>query len=461
MTFYTEDLARRAAEGRTIDVALVGAGRFGTAVAAQLGQMRRHGVRLAVVADIRPDNARDALRAAGYADDQLAEATAPGQVGDALRAGRGALTTDPLVAAQAPVDAVIEVTGVPHIAALVVGEALARGTHVVNVTVEADILLGAYFARLAAANGAVYSAADGDQPGVTRRLIAWAETLGYRIVAAGRGTRFYPSDAEGQPEEAFARYGFSAELTARRRFNPQMYNSFRDGSKAQIEMTALANMTGLVPDARGMHQPSAGVGDLARLFCPQEYGGLLAREGVVELANAVAPDGATLLPDEITNGVFVVVGTDSPILGEDIAFWGLPGHAGRFAALYRPYHLCGIETPLSVLDAVLHGRPTGSPLPVPVAECVAVAKRDLAAGERLDGSGGKTIVGLIERAAIARADNLLPLGLAYDVRTTRALPRGAPLTYADVTLDETVLSVRLRRAQDALVGPALAAAGDD
>jgi predicted homoserine dehydrogenase-like protein len=292
--------------------------------------------------------------------------------------------------------------------------------------------------------------ADGDQPGVTRRLIDWAETLGYRIVAAGRGTRFYPFDADGQPEEAFARYGFSQELVERRRFNPQMYNSFRDGSKAQIEMTSLANMTGLVPDVRGMHQPSAGVGDLARLFCPQEHGGLLSREGVVELANAVAPDGETLMPDELTSGVFVVIGTDNPILGEDVTLWGLPGHAGRFAALYRPYHLCGIETPLSAVEAALFGRPTGAPLPTPTAECVAVAKHDLKAGETLDGSGGKLVVGQIERATVARAEDLLPLGLAYNAPLQRDIPRGRALTYADVRLDESALHVQLRRRQDAL-----------
>ena len=136
---------------------------------------------------------------------------------------------------------------------------------------------GPYFTRLAAANGVVYSVADGDQPGVTRRLIEWAETLGYRIVAAGRGTRFYPFDAEGQPEEAFARYGYDPELTERRRFNAQMYNSFRDGSKAQIEMTSLANMTGLVPDVRGMHQPSAGVADLPGSSAPRVRWPALAR----------------------------------------------------------------------------------------------------------------------------------------------------------------------------------------
>ena len=449
------DLARRAEEGRPITVALVGAGRFGATVAAQVGQMP--GLHLTAVCDIRPANARDALRSAGYADDQITEATTPTAAADAARAGRAVLTSDPLVAAHGPADVVVEVTGVPRVAALVVSEALQHGRHVVNVTVEADVLLGAYFTRLAERNGVVYSAADGDQPAVTRRLIDWAEALGYRIVAAGRGTRFYPFDAQGQPEDAFARYGFSSELTERRRFNPQMYNSFRDGSKAQIEMTSLANMTGLAPDIRGMHQPSAGVGDLARLFCPREYGGLLGREGVVELANAVAPDGESLLPDEMTNGVFVVLGTDNPILGEDLAFWGLPGHAGRFAALYRPYHLCSIETPFSIAEAGLYGRPTGAPLPVPTAECVAIAKRDLRAGETLDGSGGKLVAGQIERASVARAENLLPLGLAYNVPLSRDIRQGEAITYADVELDEAVLSVKLRRAQDEVTATALAA----
>jgi predicted homoserine dehydrogenase-like protein len=451
----TRDLAARAAAGRPVTVAIVGAGRFGTCVAAQIGQMP--GVRLTTVCDIRPDNARAALSATGYADDQIVQADAPDQAADAVAAGRAVLSTDPLVAAHGSAEVVIEVTGVPHVAAFVIDEALGHGRHVVNVTVEADVLLGAYFVARAAASGVVYSVADGDQPGVTRRLIEWAQALGYRIVAAGRGTRFYPFDADGQPEEAFARYGYAPELTERRRFNPQMYNSFRDGSKAQIEMTSLANMTGLAPDVRGMHQPSAGVRDLARLFCPTEYGGLLSREGVVELANAVAPDGESLMPDEMTNGVFVVMGTDNPILGEDVALWGLPGHAGRFAALYRPYHLCGIETPLSAVEAALYGRPTGAPLPAPTAECVAVAKRDLHAGEVLDGSGGKLVVGQIERAAVARAENLLPLGLAYSAPVLRDIPRGQALTYADVRLDETARHVALRRRQDTLVATGVTA----
>jgi predicted homoserine dehydrogenase-like protein len=329
---------------------------------------------------------------------------------------------------------------------------------VVNVTVESDVLLGALFRRRADGAGVVYSVADGDQPGCTMRLVEWARALGYRVVAAGRGTLRYPADRHGVPEEAFRRYGYSEDVVTRRRLNPQMYNSFRDGSKAQIEMTSLANMSGLVPDRRGMHEPSAAVEDLPRLFAPREAGGLLEREGVVDLANAVGPDGEALLPGHIASGVWAVVTTDQPLLREDLAFYGLPASPdGARAVLYRHFHLCGVEAPLSVAEAALLGRATGAAQPVPVADVVAYAKRALRAGERLDGSGGHTVYGLIERAPVARAEGLLPLGLADGVAVRRDVPADTPLTYATVGLGpggepegEVPFALGLRREQDAL-----------
>ena len=189
----------------------------------------------------------------------------------------------------------------------------------------------------------------------------------------------------------------------RRRLNAQMYNSFVDGSKAQIESTAIANMTGLVPDVRGLHEPAVAVPDLPNTLRRREEGGILGAEGVVELANAVAPDGKSLLPDNIASGVWAVVTTEQPLLREDMAFYHLPVSAdGRAAVLSRTYHLCGIETPWSIVEAALGGYPSGAPGRVPVADVIAVAKRDLRAGETLDGSGGATVYGLIERAEVAR-----------------------------------------------------------
>jgi len=235
-----------------------------------------------------------------------------------------------------------------------------------------------------------------------------------------------------------------------------MYNPFRDGSKAQIEMCALANATGLVPDKRGMHEPSAGVADLARLFALKQDGGLLSRSGVVELANCVGPNGEDV-PGGMANGVFVVLRTTNPILAEDLPFYGLPGAAvasgtGGYAAFYRPFHLCGIETPMSIAEAALLGRATAAARPTPVADVIAVAKRDLRAGDVLDGSGGKNVRAIVERAEVARAERFLPEGLAYRVPLRRDVAQGEPITYDLVDLSDDSLAVRLRREQDALLG---------
>ncbi len=433
-------------------VGLAGAGRFGTTVAAQVGQMP--GLALLAVADVDERNARAALAAAGYARlaaEDVVRRGDPGAAADAIQRGRPVILDDATRLPGLPLDVIVEATGRPDVAAQVIWEALGAGQHVVNVTVEADVLLGALFRRRADAAGVIYTLADGDQPGCTMRLVEWAQSLGYRVVAAGRGTQRHPWDRYGLPSEAFARYGFDPGLVERRRLNPRMYNSFRDGSKAQIEMTSLANMTGLEPDVRGMHEPSAAIEDLPRLFALRADGGLLSREGVVDLANAVSGDGHTLLSNHIASGVWVVVTTENPLLQEDLAFYGLPASPdGKRAVLYRPYHLCGIEAPVSIAEAALLGRPTGSPLPVPVADVIAVAKRALRRGERLDGSGGETVYGLIERASVARAERLLPLGLADGVAVTQEVPRDTPLTYDMVALDQTSPAVRLRREQDAL-----------
>ncbi len=441
-------LAQRQREGRPVTYALIGAGRFGTTIAAQTGQMP--GLRLAVVCDLNLEAARAAWAAAGVPGASVVHARTPDAVADAVRSGRPVVTEDLEAAAGAPVEVVVEATGRPAAAARAALTAIAHGHHVVMVTVEADVLIGPLLRRQADRAGVVYTLADGDQPAVTKRLVDWAATLGYTIVAAGRGTRFFPEDAEGVPEEAFARYGYDPDLVARRRLNPKMYNSFRDGSKAQIEMCALANATGLVPDKRGMHEPSATIADLPRLFRLRSQGGLLSREGVVDLANAIAPDGRTELPNNIAIGVWVVVRTDNPLLHEDLGFYGLPAAVeGQTAALYRPYHLCGVETPYSILEAALLHQATCAPLPQPVAEVITVAKRDLEPGTILDGSGGRYVRGLIERAEIARAENLLPLGLADGVRLNVAVGKGQPIRWDMVAIDESDFLVRLRRQQEA------------
>ncbi len=446
MGYLLRQLLDRQAEGRPVRVGLVGAGRFGTTVAATLSQMP--GARLLAVADLDAARGQAALEAAGWKSDDIVHGEASG----ATTMGRPALTDDAAALASFSLDVLVEATGQPDVAASVIPAALWSGMHVVNVDVEADVLLGATFRRLADQANRVYSLADGDQPACIVRLVDWARSLGYRVVACGRGTKRFPYDRAGLPEEAFARFGFGEDLVRRRRFNAQMYNSFRDGSKAQIEMTAVANVLGMPPDRRGMHEPSTGLRDLPVLMSLRGQGGLLEREGVVDLANAVAADGHTVIADAQANGVWAVLATDSPILREDLPFFELPAspESGN-ALLFRPYHMPGVETPRSIAEAALLGIATAAPLPVPTADVVAYAKRDLAPGERLDGSGGRTVYGLIERAEVAARERLLPLGLANRVVLRRPVAVDQPITYDDVVPSDSP-AWRLRAQQDVLLG---------
>ena len=437
-------LLRRQSESDPVRVVIVGAGRFGTTVVAQISQMP--GMEVAAIADISSSNLAAAWEAYGTPWDSVITAESSGVATDAIIAGRSVALTDAFLVPGLPVDVVVEATGVPEISARVCRDALLSGTNVVNVTVECDVAVGPALSRIARENNTVYSLADGDQPGAVNRLVDWSRALGFQIVAAGRGTRRYRSDRAGVPEEAFVRYGYDDDVVIRRRLNPRMYNSFRDGTKAQIEMTAVANMTGLVPDVPGMHEPSAGVGDLARLLRLSRDGGILSREGVVELANCVLASDESDAPDEISIGVFAVIRSNHPLTAEDMGFYGLRMAAdGRTGVIYTPYHLCGIETPLTIAEAALFGHAAAAPRENPVADVAAVAKRDLSSGECLDGSGGSTVSGYIVEWPEARRLGLLPLALADGVELRRPIARGLPVRYGDVTLPDNLAISELRR----------------
>ncbi|NKB68946.1 MAG: NAD(P)-dependent oxidoreductase [Candidatus Latescibacteria bacterium] len=446
---YSAHLARRAAAGNPIRVGIIGAGKFGAGLVAQLAQMQ--GMEASVIADINLDNARHALTSSYVAREDIEEADSVATLDQAVRQGRRVVTQDGLLLAQCEsLDAVVEATGVPAVGARMAYQVLEHGKHLIMVNVETDVTVGPLLKRMADRAGVVYTLVDGDQPGVTMNMVEWARTLGFEVVAAGRGTIFFGDDRAGTPDTVPERFGFSDEVIERRTINLKMFNSFRDGSKAQIEMTALANMAGLVPDVRGMHEPSVNIADIARMCSLQEEGGLLGQSGVVELANSVAADGKTMLEDPLRMGVFVVISTDHPFTQEDLAGYNLHrGGDGRNFLLWRNYHLVAVEAPISIAQAVLYGQPTGAPQGRPTAEVVTVAKRPLKAGEVLDGSGGYTVNGLCEKAAVARSEELLPLGLADGARLLQDVEQGAAITYGMVELDEDSFVLKLRRLQDA------------
>ncbi len=449
---YSTLLAQRAAENRPIRVGIIGTGKFGGGVVAQLSQMR--GMEVAVIAEVSVDRARHAYTVAGrLPEDALCVASNSTELHDTIRSGKRAIVEDGMLINQCElVDVVVEATGIPEVGAQMAYHAILHKKHVIMVNVEADITIGPILRRMADAAGVVYTMVDGDQPGCTMNMIDWARSLGFEIVAAGRGTILYPDDPQGTPESVPERFGFSEELIERRTINFKMFNSFRDGTKANVEMTALANAAGLVPDVRGMHEPAVNIDEIAKAFSLQEEGGILSQQGVVELANSVAADGKSLLPNALKMGVFCVIRTDHPFIQEDLATYHVaPGGNGNNYVLWRPYHLVAVEAPISIMNAVFYGTATGAPLPTPTAECVTVAKRHVEEGERLDGGGGYTVLGHCEKATVAREQGLLPLGLSQGARLKVDVAAGDPITFDMVELPTDSFIWKLRQMQDATV----------
>jgi predicted homoserine dehydrogenase-like protein len=444
---FRRALLQRAAEGNPIRVGVVGAGRMGTGVVNQIGTMQ--GMEVVAIADLMTDRAVQAFIGSGNPAERVIEAEAEGAMVDAIRKGKRVVTADATLVSHLPVDAIVEATGVPEVGAKVAYEAILHRKHIVMLNVEADVVVGPILKRLADASGVVYTLAAGDQPGAICEMAEWAWGLGLRIVAAGRGTLMSPSGRYATPDD-------NREKAEALGLNPQVYNSFRDGTKAQTEMCAVANALRLVPEVRGMHEPVVNVEGLARVFRLKAQGGILEREGVVDLANGTEADGRLQPHSRVFPGVFVVVTSDHPEVVEDLAYVNDPTlllppdiRKGPNFALFRPFHWCSVETPNSVAQAVLRGEPTGAPEGAPVAALITCAKRDLKAGEVLDGGGGYTVYGLIEKAEVAKAEGLLPLGFTYSARLTESVKKGEAIRWSQVQIPQDSLLLKLYRLQEA------------
>ena len=426
----TNALAQRAAEGRPVRVGLIGAGEMGTDIVTQLGLMP--GLALAVLAEMRVDQAWAALDVAGVGRERALACRDAGAADDAIRGGRIAIVEDAAIACTAGlVDVIIDATGNPGVGAELSLLAIRHGKHVVMMNVEADVTVGPMLAREAEAAGVLYSLGAGDEPTATMELIEFVRSLGYPIVAAGKGKN-NPLKFDAKPAEY-------EEEARRRHMNPRMLVEFVDGSKTMIEMCAVANATGLVPDRPGMHGPASTIPELAQTLIPAVDGGLLGAAGVVDysVGRGVAP------------GVFVVIRAPHPRVHERLR--DLKMGDGPYFTFVRPYHLTSLEVPLTAASLVLDRRAHMRPLPEPVAECGCVAKEALAPGLRLGKIGEDHYRGWITTADDARRRQLLPMGLAERAVVTRPIAAGEDLTYENCRPDETMQIVRLRREQDAFL----------
>ncbi len=445
-------LAAREAAGRPVRVGLVGAGKFGTMILSQLRLMT--GVRLAVLADLDAARARRAAADAGWDPAGFVLAARVGAANDAARAGRTALVESGEVAAACDLDVLIEATGDETAGALHAHRALERGVHVVMVTVEADVVVGPYLHELARRNGAVYSMAYGDQPAIICELVDWARTCGFEVVAAGKGTKFAPLYRRSTPDTAFGYYGFTPEQIATGGFNAKMFNSFLDGTKSAIEMVAVANATGLDVGDDGLSFVPAPVYDLPTLLRPRAEGGILPHAGMVDVVSCVRAD-ETFVDDHLRWGVYVTFTSESTYARRCFGEYGIATDPdGRYAALWRPYHLIGLEIGVSIASVALRGEPTGAPYAGHRAEVVCATRRPMRAGDTIDGEGGYAAYGTCVPARIARERSLVPMGLAHGLKLLRDVPADHPIGEDDVAFDDTSFLWKLRREQDALFAPA-------
>jgi predicted homoserine dehydrogenase-like protein len=422
------DLKERQKElGRPIRVGLIGSGEMGTDIVTQCDLME--GITVAAIAEITPGVAARALKIAGRGSSSHTDASTQSQLDSALENGKTALTQDAQLVCKSPhIDVVIDATGKPGVGAEIGLTAMEHGKHLVMMNVEADVTIGAYLSHEAKRLGVIYTLGAGDEPSSCIELINFVNSLGYPIVAAGKGKN-NPLNIEATPD------AYMEEAT-RRNMNARMLVEFVDGSKTMVEMAAISNATGLVPDKPGMHGPAASLDELVNVLCPKEDGGLLSRSGCVDysIGKGVAP------------GVFVIAKAPHERIHERMS--DLKMGKGPYFKFVRPYHLTSLEVPLSCARAVLYGAADMVPLPVPVSEVCAVAKRDLKEGEKLDAIGEYTYRAWIMTSGDAAAQKAVPCGLLEGGKVTRAIKKGELLTTVNVAVDTGAKIYKLRQRQD-------------
>jgi len=440
------NLASLLAARSPVRVGIIGAGKFGSMFLAQA--RRTPGLHVVGVVDRAVENAKRSLQRVGWPSEQC---SAP-DLHTALAMGGTAVTddVDALLRLEG-LEVIIEATGSPYAGAVHASVAIQNGKHLVMVNVETDALIGPLLAERARAAGLVYSLAYGDQPALIAEQVDWARVCGLEVVAAGKGTKYLPEYHASTPDTVWDYYGISAEDAAKGGMNPQMFNSFLDGTKSAIELAATANATGLLPPANGLGFPPVGPDELQDVLRPMADGGVLEARGMVEVVSSMQRDGTPLSRD-LRWGVYTVFAAPDEYVRRCFREYGLrTDKSGEYAAMYKPYHLIGLELGVSVANVAVRGEPTGAPDAFR-ADVVTVAKRDLTAGETLDGEGGYTVWGRLAPAAASLEAGALPLGLAHGCALRRDVAVGEVVRWRDVTIDEAVPAVELRREMEARFG---------
>ena len=424
-------ISKRVDENNPVKVALIGAGKFGSMFLSQVPTTA--GLEVAVIADLKPENAIKACKNVGWSNELIKKTKF---VDEAIKAIN-----------LAEVDVVIEATGFPAAGIEHARQAFQNGKHIIMVNVEADVLAGAALVKEAKSAGVVYSMAYGDQPALTAEIVEWARASGFNVTSAGKGTRYQPVYHQSTPDTVWDYYGISHEEAKKAGMNPKMFNSFLDGTKSGLEMAAIANACDLKVPTNGLLFPPCGMDDLANILKPKKYGGLLEENGQVEVVSSLERDGRPVFKD-LRWGVYAVLEAPNDYAASCFKQYGMnTDDTGQFSAMYKPFHLIGMELNISIFSAALLNQATGQTQKF-TGDVVSTSKRNLKKGEILDGEGGSTVWGKLVSSNLSLSIEALPIGLAHSVKLKNDVKQNEIVKWSDVEFSLNDPAIAYRRSME-------------
>ena len=430
--FLQNAISKRIDNDNPVKVALIGAGKFGSMFLSQVPTTP--GLEVAVIADLKPENAIKACKNVGWSDDLISKTKFVDEAIQAIRLSE--------------VDVVVEATGFPAAGIEHARQAFQNGKHIIMVNVEADVLAGAALVKEAKSAGVVYSMAYGDQPALTAEIVEWARASGFHVSSAGKGTRYLPAYHKSTPDTVWDYYGLSHEEAAKAGMNPKMFNSFLDGTKSGLEMAAIANACGLEVPNDGLLFPPCGMDDLANILKPSKFGGILEQNGQVEVVSSFERDGRPVFKD-LRWGVFAVLEAPNDYAASCFKQYGMnTDNTGQFSAMYKPFHLIGMELNISIFSAALLNQATGQTQKF-TGDVVSTTKRNLKKGEMLDGEGGATVWGKLIPAKLSLSIEALPIGLAHGIKLKNEIKENEIIKWSDVEFSSTDPAISYRRSMEA------------
>ena len=430
--FLQNAISKRIDNDNPVKVALIGAGKFGSMFLSQVPTTQ--GLEVAVIADLKPENAIKACKNVGWSDDLISKTKFVDEANQAIK--------------MSEVDVVVEATGFPAAGIEHARQAFQNGKHIIMVNVEADVLAGAALVKEARSAGVVYSMAYGDQPALTAEIVEWARASGFHVSSAGKGTRYLPAYHKSTPDTVWDYYGLSHEEASKAGMNPKMFNSFLDGTKSGLEMAAIANACGLEVPNDGLLFPPCGMDDLANILKPSKFGGVLEQNGQVEVVSSLERDGRPVFKD-LRWGVFAVLEAPNDYAASCFKQYGMnTDSTGQFSAMYKPFHLIGMELNISIFSAALLNQATGQTQKF-IGDVVSTTKRNLKKGEILDGEGGATVWGKLIPAKLSLSLEALPIGLAHGIKLKNEVKENEIIKWSDVEFSPTDPAISYRRSMEA------------